>query len=200
MFLSVQAAARAAPFNRFKRWFKAAHRAGEPYPEAMALATSGPAGGVAVRFVLLKGIDARGFVFYTDLHSQKGRDFAGNSHAALGFYWHKTGRQVRIEGTVERVAEAEADAYWLTRPVESTISACVSRQSAPLLNRASLVQAARALSRRLAGRRPPRPAYWTGLRVAPRKIEFWTQKPNRLHYRELFVAKGDKWSRRLLQP
>ncbi len=190
----------AAPVNRFKMWFKAARQAGEPCPEAMALATADPAGGGAVRFVLLKGVDARGFVFYTDLRSQKGQDLVRNSRAALGFYWHKTGRQVRVEGIVERVDEAEADAYWSTRPIKSTISASVSQQSAPLSSRASLVQAAHALYRRLQGRRPPRPSYWAGLRVVPQKIEFWTSKPNRLHQRELFVAKGNRWHRRLLQP
>ena len=92
-----------SPFNRFKRWFDAARRAGEPCPEAMALATADPGGGGAVRFVLLKEIDARGFVFYTDLRSRKGRDLLSNPRAALGFYWHKTGRQVRVEGKVERV-------------------------------------------------------------------------------------------------
>lgn len=194
------AAAPVDPVDRFKRWFKAAHRAGEPCPEATALATAGPAGEVAVRFVLLKGIDTRGFVFYTDLRSRKGRDLVDNSCAALGFYWHQTGRQVRVEGTVEPLAEADADAYWATRPVQSTISASVSRQSAPLANRASLVLAARSLSRRLRDRRPPRPGYWVGLRLTPLKIEFWTLKPNRLHHRELFVANGNRWRRRLLQP
>lgn len=190
----------AAPVNRFKRWLEAARRAGEPLPEATALATADPAGGVAVRFVLLKGIDARGFVFYTDLRSRKGRHLIRNPRAALGFYWHKTGRQVRMEGTVERVTDAEADAYWSTRPVKSAISASVSWQSTGLSSRTSLVRAARALHRRLQGRRPPRPSRWTGLRVVPRKIEFWTQKPNRLHQRELFVASGNRWRRRLLQP
>ena len=189
-----------SPFNRFKRWFDAARRAGEPCPEAMALATADPGGGGAVRFVLLKEIDARGFVFYTDLRSRKGRDLLSNPRAALGFYWHKTGRQVRVEGKVERVDDVTADTYWSTRPIKSTISASVSRQSSPLSDRASLVEAAHALYRRLKGRRPARPSYWTGLRVVPKKIEFWTSKPNRLHERELFVAKGDRWYRRLLQP
>lgn len=117
--------------ERFKRWLKAARRAGEPCPQATALATASPSGRVVVRFMLLKGADQRGFVFYTDRRSQKGRDITQNASAALAFYWDKTGRQVRVEGVVKRVPKAEVDAYWSSRPVESTISASISRQSAP---------------------------------------------------------------------
>jgi len=188
------------PVERFKRWLGAARRAGEPCPQATALATASPNGRVVVRFMLLKGVDQRGFVFYTDRRSQKGRDITQNASAALAFYWDKIGRQVRVEGVVKRVPKAEVDAYWSSRPVESTISASISRQSAPLTSRATLLRAARELRQRFPDCRPPRPDYWIGFRLVPRKIEFWRRGPARLHHRELFVARGNRWRRTLLQP
>jgi len=188
------------PIARFYRWFRAARRAGVPIPEAMALATVGRGGAPAVRFVLLKHADARGFVFFTDTRSPKGRALRRKARAALVFYWDLPGRQVRISGRVEPVSSAEADTYWSTRPRESQLAAFVSSQSARLPGRASLMVRWRRLRSRYRDSPIPRPPYWTGLRVVPDSIEFWTRRPHRLHHRELFTRTRRGWNRQLLQP
>jgi pyridoxamine 5'-phosphate oxidase len=153
-----------------------------------------------VRFVLLKHADARGLVFFTDGRSRKGRELGANPRAALALYWHTTGRQVRIEGAVEAVSAAEADAYWATRPRPSRLAASASHQSAALGSRARLMARWRRLGRAYRGRPVPRPPAWTGFRVRPDRVEFWRHRAHRLHERELFLRTSRGWRRRLLQP
>jgi pyridoxamine 5'-phosphate oxidase len=188
------------PVACFQRWFRQAERAGTPLAEAMALATATGRGAPSVRFVLLKGVDERGFAFFTDGRSRKGRELGQNPHAALAFYWNRLGKQVRIEGRVEAVSAAEADAYWATRPRASRLAALASQQSAPLASRTALDARWRRLRRRYRGKPVPRPPGWTGFRVVPETIEFWTHRARRLHDRELFVRRRKGWTRRLLQP
>lgn len=188
------------PVRQFVRWFRRAQRTGTPLAEAMALATTSRTGAPSVRMVLLKGVDARGFVFFTDARSRKGSDLRANPRAALAFHWQRLGRQVRIAGRVTPVSAAEADAYWETRPRASQLAASVSQQSAPLASRAVLLARWRALTRRTGAGPIPRPAAWTGFRVVPAEIEFWTHKAHRLHHRELYVRRRWRWTRRLLQP
>jgi pyridoxamine 5'-phosphate oxidase len=188
------------PIARFHRWFRQAERARIALPEAMALATAGRGGAPSVRFVLLKRADALGFTFFTDGRSRKGRELEANLRAGVAFYWNATGRQVRVEGRIERVPPAEADAYWATRPRASQLAAAASRQSADAPSRAWLVARWRRLRHRYRGRPIPRPREWTGFRVVPDVIEFWTHREHRLHQRELFVRRRQRWTRRLLQP
>ena len=175
-------------------------RARIPLAEAMALATAGRRGTPSVRFVLLKAADRRGFVFFTDGRSRKGRELRARARAAVAFYWNRLGRQVRIEGRVEEVSAAEADAYWATRPRASQLAALASQQSAALASRRSLVERWRELRRRQRRRPVPRPPAWTGFRIVPESIEFWTHREHRLHERELFVRTRAGWKRQLLQP
>jgi pyridoxamine 5'-phosphate oxidase len=190
----------ADPLARFHLWFRQARRARIPLPEAMALATASPKGVPSVRFVLLKVVDERGFTFFTDTRSQKGRDLARNARAAFVFYWDPIGKQVRVSGRVEPVTNAEADAYWRTRPRESRLAATASHQSAPLASHATLLARWRQLGVRYRGRDIPRPPGWRGFRVLADEIEFWTRRAHRLHHRELFVRTRRGWRRRLLQP
>jgi pyridoxamine 5'-phosphate oxidase len=191
---------RADPIARLRRWLAAAGRAGAPAADAMALATTAADGRPAVRFVLLKGVDAGGLVFFTDARSPKGRDVGRRRRAALAFYWDATGRQVRVEGRVAPVSAAEADAYWATRPRASRLAASASRQSARLASRATLLTRWRRLGARYRRDAVPRPRYWTGFRVRPERIEFWTRRAHRLHLRERFVRGPGGWRRELLQP
>jgi pyridoxamine 5'-phosphate oxidase len=188
------------PLARFHRWFGEASRAGIELPEAMALATADAAGRPSVRFVLLKGADARGFVFFTDGRSRKGRELRTRPAAAIVFYWHETGKQVRIEGRIAEVTSAEADAYWKTRPRGSRLAASASLQSAPLARRAQLLDAWHRLDRRFADAPIPRPPAWTGFRLVPRAIEFWRRGESRLHERERYVRARGGWRCTLLQP
>lgn len=188
------------PIRRFGRWFERATRAGAPLPEAVALATASRRGAPSVRFVLVKAADRRGFVFFTDARSRKGHELALNARAALAFYWHATGRSVRVEGRVEPVSAAEADAYWRTRPRVSRLAAAASHQSAVLAKRGALLARWRRLAREHRGRAVPRPARWTGFRLVPHALEFWTHRAHRLHERERFVRAGRGWRRTLLQP
>jgi pyridoxamine 5'-phosphate oxidase len=192
--------AAADPIALFEELFARARRTGMRLPHAMALATASRSGMPSVRWVLLKQVDARGFTFFTDGRSRKGRDLASNPCAGLAFYWHPLGKQVRIEGRVERVTRAEADAYWASRPRESRLAALASLQDAEMPSRAWLEARWRALARRHRGGLVPRPAAWTGYRVVPERIEFWTRRAHRLHHRELFVRGRRGWTRRLLQP
>jgi pyridoxamine 5'-phosphate oxidase len=188
------------PIARFRRWFAEAETAGAPMPEAIALATADRRARPSVRYVLLKGVDRRGFVFFTDGRSRKGGELAANPEAAFACYWDAIGKQVRVEGRVARVTPAEADAYWTTRPRESRLAASVSRQSAVLARRGDLIARWRALGRRHPGDDVPRPSDWTGFRIVPRAVEFWTRGDFRLHHRERFERKGQGWTRRMLQP
>lgn len=188
------------PIRRFQRWWKEARDAGVALPEAMALATADRRGRPAVRYVLLKGADARGFVFYTNTSSAKARDLRVNPYAALAFYWDATGRQIRCEGRVTEVSQKEADAYWASRPRGSQVASAASQQSAPLESSAILLDRYRKLLRRYEGMDVPRPEVWKGFRLSPQRIEFWTRREPRLHRRELFVRSRGAWTAKLLQP
>jgi pyridoxamine 5'-phosphate oxidase len=190
----------ADPIARFHRWFAQARRSRIEQPDTMAVATADRAGRPSVRMVLLKHAAADGFVFYTNGKSRKGRELAANARAALVFHWDGLGRQVRVEGRVRQVPAAAADAYWATRPRASQLAALASAQSAPLRSRAQLMARYRSLSRRYRGAPVPRPPHWTGYRIVPQTIEFWTHREHRLHDRELFTRAGRGWRRTLLQP
>jgi len=176
------------PFALFAVWMAEAGASEPNDPNAMALATVGADGGPSVRMVLLKGVDPRGFVFYTNLESRKGEQLAANPVAALCFHWKSLRRQVRIEGPVERVDDAEADAYYASRPRGSRIGAWASRQSRPLASRETLEADVAAVEARHPGDAIPRPPYWSGFRVLPRRIEFWAERPFRLHDRQVYVG------------
>ena len=187
------------PIAIFSDLFEQAGRVGAE-PNAMVLSTVDDDGRPSGRFVLLKGVDQRGFVFYTNLHSRKARALASHPGAALTFYWPPIDKQVRIEGTAERVSDAEADAYFATRPREFQIGAWASAQSATLDSRESLDERVREARHRFENTAVPRPPFWSGFRVVPRSMEFWTRDPARLHERMLFERQGDGWSRSLLFP
>jgi pyridoxamine 5'-phosphate oxidase len=188
------------PIARFQRWFAQARRSHIKQPDATAVATADAAGRPSVRMVLLKQAGEDGFVFYTNGKSRKGRELAANPRAALVLHWDGLGKQVRVEGPVTEVSAAEADAYWATRLRASQLAALASEQSAPLRTRAQLVANWRALSRRYRGVPVPRPPRWTGYRLVPETIEFWTHRDHRLHDRELFTRTGRRWTQTRLQP
>ncbi|HVC50938.1 MAG TPA: pyridoxamine 5'-phosphate oxidase [Stellaceae bacterium] len=188
------------PVAPFRRWFAAAEKA-EDLAEAMTLATATRAGVPSLRAVLLRGLDDRGFVFYTNLDSRKAADLAENPVAALCFHWKSLLRQVRIEGTVSPVGAAEADAYFSARARESQIGAWASDQSRPLADRATLEARFEAAAARFPGdERVPRPANWSGYRVTPARVEFWQEMPHRLHDRLVFIRDGGGWRRERLFP
>ena len=169
-------------------------------PDAMVLSTVDASGRPGARYILLKGVDERGFVFYTNLGSRKARALAANPYAALTFYWAPLGKQVRVDGDVERVSDADADAYFATRPRASQIGAWASTQSAVLASRASLDERVREVEVRFDGVPVSRPPFWSGFRVVPRSIEFWTRDPARLHERVIFERRNGEWERSLLFP
>lgn len=183
------------PLEQFREWFAAA---GEP--NQVALATATPEGAPSVRMVLLKGADESGFTFFTGYESRKGGELESNPRAALLFYWEPLGRQVRIEGTVERVSAAESDAYFATRPRGAQIAAIASRQGRILENRQELDDAVAELEREYEGRDVPRPEHWGGFRLRPDVYEFWQHRDNRLHDRTIYRRDGDGWIAEVLSP
>ena len=188
------------PFAVFADWFAAATAAEPNDPNAMSLATANPDGHPAVRIVLLKAWDARGFVFYTNLDSRKGRELAGNPLVQLGFHWKSLRRQVRIDGRAGPVSDAEADAYFATRPRASRLGAWASDQSRLLPDRATFDTRLAEVTARFDGEDVPRPPRWSGFRVVPTAIEFWQDRDFRHHERTLFTKLGDDWSAGLLFP
>jgi pyridoxamine 5'-phosphate oxidase len=168
-------------------------------PDAMTLATATADGRPSARIVLLRGLDERGLVFFTNRESRKGRELGQNPHAALVFHWPELGRQVRVEGTVERVGDDESLAYWETRPRPSRIAAWVSRQSHPISGRDELEELYAAAAARF-GEDVPLPDFWGGYRVRPEAIEFWTHRDDRLHDRIRYERVADGWRRKRLAP
>ncbi|HEV8397930.1 MAG TPA: pyridoxamine 5'-phosphate oxidase [Vicinamibacterales bacterium] len=193
-----EASAEANPFDLFARWFEQA-RAVEADPTAMSLATATADGRPSARMVLLKGFDARGFVFYTNYDSRKAHEIESTHHAALLFYWASLERQVRVEGPIARVSGAESDAYFASRPLESRWSAHASPQSRAIDSREAL-EAAVARARAEFGDAVPRPAGWGGFRVSPDAFEFWQGRENRLHDRLAYALGADGWRRQRLAP
>jgi pyridoxamine 5'-phosphate oxidase len=171
------------PFRQFQLWFADASSAGLIEPNAMTVATATPDGRPSARMVLLKGFDERGFVFYTNYESRKGRELAANPWAALVFFWVELERQVRIEGRVERAPAEESDAYFASRPAGSRIGAWASRQSSVIAGREPLEARVGELEEQYAGGPIPRPPFWGGFRVVPHTSEFWQGRPSRLHDR-----------------
>jgi pyridoxamine 5'-phosphate oxidase len=191
----------ADPFGQFRAWFDQALAAGLPEANAMTLATATPDGRPSARTVLIKGVDARGFVFYTNYASRKGRELAANPYAALVFYWAELERQIRIEGRVEQVAPADSEAYFQSRPLGSRLSAAASRQSEVIAGRDELERRVAELAAECASGEVPRPPHWGGYRVVPSAIEFWQGRPNRLHDRLRYrLAQDGAWVIERLSP
>lgn len=191
------------PFELFNLWLHDAEGSEINDPDAMALATVDANGRPSVRMVLLKGVDERGFVFFTNRESRKGTALEANPVAAVCFHWKTLRRQIRIEGTVERVSDSESDEYYKTRPLGSRIGAWASLQSRPLENRTALADRVSALELEYLGREEliPRPAHWGGYRIIPDSIEFWHDGQHRLHRRVVYTPAGDGlWDRQMLYP
>lgn len=188
------------PFRLFSEWYREAREAGLFLPESMSLATSTPDGRPSVRLVLLKGHDERGLVFFTNYDSRKGEEIAANPRAALAFHWPFLQRQVRIEGTAEKISGEESYAYFRTRPRGSRIGAWASPQSAVIGGREELMGRVREMEERFRGDDVPLPPFWGGYRVRPDRIEFWQGRVNRLHDRFLFEREGEEWAVRRLAP
>ncbi len=188
------------PFQLFDEWYAEARTAEINDPDAMALATVDSAGQPSVRMVLLKEHGPDGFVFYTNRESRKGDELAANPRASLLFHWKALRRQIRIEGTIERVRDAEADAYFATRGRDSQLGAWASDQSRPLDSRATFEARFEQVKDQYEGQDVPRPPYWGGYRLIADRIEYWNDRPHRLHERRLFTQGADGWTEGLLYP
>jgi pyridoxamine 5'-phosphate oxidase len=194
-----EAHADADPIRQFAHWWDEAIKSQLPEPNAMTLATADTSGRPAARTVLLKGFDAEGFVFFTNYESRKGKELAANARACLLFFWPELERQVRIDGDVARVAAAESDEYFRSRPLASRIGAWASPQSQPIPGRAWLLARAAEMGLRH-GLNPSRPPHWGGFRVRPDAIEFWQGRPSRMHDRLVYTRASDGWQRQRLAP
>ena len=191
------------PLSRFNRLYAQAQQLDRgllPDPNAMSLATVGMSGNPSVRIVLMKGVDERGFVFYTNMEGRKGRDLRTHPFAAICFHWAPLEVQVRAEGPISLVSDAEADAYFATRPRESQIGAWASIQSQPIEHANDLTERIAEAEQRFAGIPVTRPPYWTGFRLRPDRIEFWKSRPGRLHERHLYTRSGESWTMETLYP
>ncbi|MEN9727321.1 MAG: pyridoxamine 5-phosphate oxidase [Pseudomonadota bacterium] len=188
------------PLDWFAEWLAEAEAREPNNPSAMSLATVDASGRPSLRMVLLRGFDARGFTFYTNLGSRKGEALQTHSEVALCFHWKSLDRQVRVEGAAALVSDEEADAYFASRPRDSQIGAWASRQSHELESRFALEKSVAAEAARFGLGKVPRPAFWSGFRVVPRLIEFWEERPFRLHDRTCFTRRGETWESRKLYP
>ena len=196
------AIAQTDPFALFEAWFEEAQKSEPNDPNAMALATATPNGAPSVRMVLLKDRSPDGFTFYTNAESRKGQEIRANMQAALLFHWKSLRRQIRIEGPLSEVSGQEANAYFHSRPHDSQIGSAASDQSRPLPDRQTYLDRIEELARLYPEGDVPRPAHWTGFRLSPRRIEFWLDRPNRLHDRRVFERAGPDadWADTLLYP
>jgi pyridoxamine 5'-phosphate oxidase len=188
------------PLRQFHTWYSAARAAGSARPDAVALATATEDGLPSVRFVLLKRADEHGFVVYTGYESRKGRELEANPRAALCFHWYELGRQVRVEGSVQRVPASESDDYFASRPHGAQLSAAASRQSEVVGGRRELEESVERLRSRYGERPVPRPAIWGGFAIAPLEYEFWQHRDDRLHDRFRYRPEGDGWTIERLAP
>lgn len=187
------------PIRQFERWFDEALRAGLPLPNAMTLATVTSAGAPSARVVLLKGVERGQFLFYTNYLSRKGRELEHRAAACLVFLWSELERQVRIDGTVQKLGAAQSDAYYATRPLGARLSAWASAQSQLVASR-QVLESAMETARQRHGEQPPRPSHWGGYRVEPHEIEFWQGRSDRLHDRLLYKRHGAAWKIERLSP
>ena len=188
------------PIPLFEGWMAEAAKTEPNDPNAVCLATATPDGRPSARMVLLKGVDGRGFVFYTNLESRKGGELTANPHAAMCFHWKTLQRSVRVEGAIEPVSAEEADAYYASRARGSRIGAWASRQSRPLEGRFALEKAVAEYTLKFGLAEIPRPAHWSGFRLLPARIEFWRDMPFRLHERRVFHKAGEGWELEMLYP
>ena len=188
------------PIEQVRLWFDDARAFGLPMPEAMTLATSNADGRPSARIVLLHGIEESGFVFHTNYESRKGRELEANPRAALVLYWQPLGRQVRVEGSIERVSEAESTEYFQTRPRGGQLGAWASRQSEQIESRDILEERVRGLEQEYEGREVPLPSFWGGYRLRPDRVELWQHGEDRLHDRFAYQRSGEGWTRSRLSP